>query len=123
MNLVEYFNNEEINKINSLRVLTNFRVGDTIEVKTKIDNNTQRLQSYTGVVIAKRNRSINSSFIVRKVSHGEGVNKKFMTYSPNIVEVKILKEGIVRRAKLFYLEKLTGKAARIKERIYNKKTR
>jgi large subunit ribosomal protein L19 len=87
-----------------------------------IDGTTERFQIYEGVVIAKRNRGITSSFVVRKVSHGEGVERRFMTYSPIVNKIDVVKRGVVRRAKLFYLRGLSGKAARIKEKMsYTKK--
>ena len=87
-----------------------------VRVKVKEGSN-ERLQDFEGVVIAKRNRGLNSSFTVRKISHGEGVERVFPTYSPNVQEVKVKRRGDVRRAKLYYLRDLRGKAARIKEKL------
>ena len=95
-----------------------FSPGDTVLVQVKVREGTrERLQAFEGVVIAKRNRGLNSSFTVRKISHGEGVERVFQTYSPVVNEIKVKRRGDVRRAKLYYLRGRTGKAARIKEKI------
>ncbi len=95
-----------------------FAPGDTVIVQVKVkEGNRERLQAFEGVVIAKRNRGLNSSFTVRKISHGEGVERVFQTYSPVVDSVKVKRRGDVRRAKLYYLRGRTGKAARIKEKI------
>lgn len=95
-----------------------FSAGDTVVVKVKVKEGTrERLQAYEGVVIAKRNRGLNSSFTVRKVSHGEGVERVFQTHSPVIESIKVKRRGDVRRAKLYYLRDRQGKAARIKEKL------
>ncbi|HEX23074.1 MAG TPA: 50S ribosomal protein L19 [Chromatiales bacterium] len=95
-----------------------FGPGDTVIVQVKVKEGTrERLQAYEGVVIAKRNRGLNSSFTVRKISHGEGVERVFQTYSPMVSEIKVKRRGDVRRAKLYYLRGLQGKAARIKEKL------
>ncbi len=95
-----------------------FAPGDTIVVQVKVKEGTrERLQAFEGVVIAKRNRGINSSFTVRKISHGEGVERVFQTYSPVVDSIAVKRRGDVRRAKLYYLRGLTGRAARIKEKI------
>ena len=95
-----------------------FSVGDTIVVRVKVKEGTrERLQSFEGVVIAKRNRGLNSSFTVRKVSHGEGVERVFQTHSPQIEDVKLKRRGAVRRAKLYYLRGRSGNAAKIREKI------
>ncbi len=95
-----------------------FAPGDTVVVQVKVkEGNRERLQAFEGVVIAKRNRGLNSSFTVRKISHGEGVERVFQTYSPLISEIQVKRRGKVRRAKLYYLRGRTGKAARIKEKI------
>ena len=100
------------------REVPDFAPGDTIEVKVRVKEGTrERLQAFAGVVIARRNRGINSAFTVRKISHGEGVERVFQTYSPSIEEITITRRGDVRRAKLYYLRGLTGKAARIKEKL------
>ncbi len=95
-----------------------FAPGDTIEVKVRVkEGERERLQAFAGVVIAKRNRGLNSSFTVRKISYGEGVERVFQTYSPNVQEITVVRRGDVRRAKLYYLRNLRGKAARIKEKL------
>lgn len=95
-----------------------FAPGDTVIVQVKVkEGERERLQAFEGVVIAKRNRGLNSSFTVRKVSHGEGVERVFQTYSPVVDSVAVKRRGAVRRAKLYYLRGRTGKAARIKEKI------
>ncbi len=100
------------------RELPAFGPGDTVVVKVRVREGTrERLQNFEGVVIAKRKRGLNSSFTVRKLSHGEGVERVFQTYSPQISEVVVKRRGDVRRAKLYYLRGRTGRAARIKEKI------
>ncbi len=95
-----------------------FSPGDTVVVQVKVKEGTrERLQAFEGVVIARRNRGINSAFTVRKISHGEGVERVFQTHSPMIGEIKVKRRGKVRQAKLYYLRGLTGKAARIKEKL------
>ena len=95
-----------------------FAPGDTIVVQVKVkEGERERLQAFEGVVIAKRNRGLNSSFTVRKISHGEGVERVFQTYSPVVDSIEVKRRGDVRRAKLYYLRGRTGKAARIKEKI------
>ena len=95
-----------------------FSPGDTVVVQVKVkEGERERLQAFEGVVIAKRNRGLNSSFTVRKISHGEGVERVFQTYSPMVDSVTVKRRGDVRRAKLYYLRGRTGKAARIKEKI------
>ena len=98
--------------------IPSFGPGDTLVVQVKVkEGNRERLQAFEGVVIAKRNRGLNSSFTLRKISHGEGVERVFQTYSPIVSEIQVLRRGDVRRAKLYYLRGLSGKAARIKEKI------
>ena len=100
------------------RELPAFGPGDTVVVKVRVrEGSRERLQNFEGVVIAKRKRGLNSSFTVRKLSHGEGVERVFQTYSPQIREVVVKRRGDVRRAKLYYLRGRTGRAARIKEKI------
>ena len=100
------------------RKIPEFAPGDTVVVQVKVkEGNRERLQAFEGVVIAKRNRGINSAFTVRKISHGEGVERVFQTYSPSVADIKLKRRGDVRRAKLYYLRGRTGKAARIKEKI------
>ncbi len=98
--------------------IPDFGPGDTVSVKVRVkEGNRERLQAFEGVVIAKRNRGLNSAFTVRKISHGEGVERTFQTYSPLIDSIEVKRRGDVRRAKLYYLRGRTGKAARIKEKI------
>ena len=95
-----------------------FRPGDTVIVKVKVVEGTrERLQAFEGVVIARRNRGLNSSFTVRKISHGEGVERVFQSHSPSIADVKVKRRGHVRRAKLYYLRDRSGRSARIEEKI------
>jgi large subunit ribosomal protein L19 len=95
-----------------------FGAGDTVVVQVRIkEGDRERLQAFEGIVIAKRNRGLNSSFTVRKISHGEGVERVFQTYSPLVSEIQVKRRGDVRRAKLYYLRGLQGKAARIKEKL------
>lgn len=123
-NLVTQFEQEQIAALTENKEIPEFSSGDTVRVSVRVtDGATERLQNYEGVVIAKSNRGITSSFTVRKVSHGLGVERKFMTYSPMINSVKVVKRGVVRRAKLYYLRNLSGKAARIKEKMEYHKTK
>ncbi len=95
-----------------------FGPGDTVVVQVKVkEGDRERLQAFEGIVIAKRSRGLNSAFTVRKISHGEGVERVFQTHSPQIAEIQVKRRGDVRRAKLYYLRGLTGKAARIKEKL------
>ncbi|MBI2799402.1 MAG: 50S ribosomal protein L19 [Gammaproteobacteria bacterium] len=104
------------------RKLPEFAPGDTIVVQVKVVEGTrERLQAFEGVVIAKRNRGANSSFTVRKISHGEGVERVFPAYSPLIADVTVKRKGAVRRAKLYYMRDRKGKSARIKEKIVSNK--
>lgn len=122
-NLIRQYEQEQIAKFTEKKEIPEFRAGDTVRVSVRvIDGATERLQAYEGVVIAKRNKGLTSSFVVRKVSHGEGVERRFLTYSPIVAKIVVVKHGVVRRAKLFYLRDLSGKAARITERkTYAKK--
>jgi large subunit ribosomal protein L19 len=95
-----------------------FAPGDTVVVQVRVkEGERERLQAYEGIVIAKRNRGVNSSFTVRKVSHGEGVERVFQTHSPAVAEIQVKRRGDVRRAKLYYLRDRSGKSARIKEKL------
>jgi large subunit ribosomal protein L19 len=116
-NVIEQFEKKQIEKLTENKEIPEFRAGDTVKISVRvIDGATVRLQGYEGVVIAKRNRGVTSSFVVRKVSHGEGVERRFMTYSPIVAKIEVVKRGVVRRAKLHYLRHLSGRAARIQER-------
>ena len=112
---------EKIEK-DQLKEQPEFRTGDTVVIKVKVtEGQRTRLQAFEGIVIAVKNRGINSSFTVRKISHGEGVERVFQTHSPLIASIKIKRRGKVRRSKLYYLRELSGKAARIKEKLASKK--
>jgi large subunit ribosomal protein L19 len=112
-NIIEELEAEQMN-----RDVPEFAPGDTVVVQVKVrEGNRERLQAFEGVVIAKRNRGLNSAFTVRKISHGEGVERVFQTYSPALSEIRVVRRGDVRRAKLYYLRGRSGKAARIKEKI------
>lgn len=118
MNLIEQLEQEEIDRLSAGKTLPAFGPGDTVVVQVKVkEGNRERLQAYEGVVIAKRNRGLNSSFIVRKISAGEGVERTFQTYSPLIASVEVKRRGDVRRAKLYYLRQRSGRSARIKEKL------
>ena len=111
--IIQHFETEQM-KDN----IPDFAPGDTVEVQVKVkEGNRERLQAFEGVCIAKRNRGLNSAFTVRKISHGEGVERAFQTYSPLVESITVKRRGDVRRAKLYYLRGLTGKAARIKEKL------
>ncbi len=116
MDLIQTLEQEEIKRMG--RKIPDFGPGDTVVVRvTVVEGDKKREQAYEGVVIAKRNRGLNSSFIVRKISSGEGVERTFQTYSPAIASIEVKRKGEVRRAKLYYLRGRTGKAARIREKL------
>ncbi len=116
MNLIEQLEQEEIARLG--KTIPDFSPGDTVVVQVKVKEGTrERNQAYEGVVIAKRNRGLNSSFIVRKISAGEGVERTFQSYSPLIASIEVKRRGAVRRAKLYYLLDRSGKSARIKEKL------
>jgi len=116
MNLIQQLEQEEIKRLG--RRIPEFAPGDTVIVKVQVvEGDKKREQAYEGVVIAKRNRGLNSSFIVRKISSGEGVERTFQTYSPSLASIEVKRKGDVRRAKLYYLRGRTGKAARIREKL------
>ena len=118
MNLIQQLEQEEIARLTQGKTLPAFAPGDTVIVQVKVkEGNRERLQAYEGVVIAKRNRGLNSSFIVRKISSGEGVERTFQTYSPLLAGIEVKRRGDVRRAKLYYLRQRSGKSARIKEKL------
>ncbi|MFB0936156.1 MAG: 50S ribosomal protein L19 [Propionivibrio sp.] len=119
MNLIAQLEQEEIARLG--KTIPEFSPGDTVVVQVKVKEGTrERLQAYEGVVIAKRNRGLNSSFIVRKISSGEGVERTFQTYSPLVAAIEVKRRGDVRRAKLYYLRERSGKSARIKEKLSHK---
>jgi large subunit ribosomal protein L19 len=120
MNLIQTLEQEEIARLGN-RTIPAFAPGDTVIVNVNVVEGTRkRVQAYEGVVIAKRNRGLNSSFIVRKISSGEGVERTFQTYSPLIASIEVKRRGDVRRAKLYFLRDRSGKSARIKEKLPNK---
>jgi large subunit ribosomal protein L19 len=122
MNAIERFEKEQIKKLTENSNIPEFRPGDTIKVNVKISEGAnERVQAYEGVVIARRNAGVNSSFLVRKISYGGGVERRFKLYSPMIQSIEVIKRGIVRRAKLYYLRNRSGKSARIAEKITYKK--
>jgi large subunit ribosomal protein L19 len=117
MNLLEQLQKETVAKLTADRTIPAFQPGDTVRVKVKVVEGTrERLQAFEGVCIARKNRGLNSSFTLRKISYGEGVERVFPLYSPKLAELEVLKRGQVRRAKLYYLRGRRGKAARITER-------
>lgn len=122
MDLIQKLEQEEIKRLN--RKIPVFAPGDTVIVKVQVvEGDKKREQAYEGVVIAKRNRGLNSSFIVRKISSGEGVERTFQTYSPAVASIEVKRKGEVSRAKLYYLRGLTGKKARIKEKLVSAEQR
>ena len=118
MNLIAKIEQEEIARLSANKKMPSFAPGDTIVVSVNVVEGTRkRTQAFEGVVIAKRNRGLNSSFIVRKISSGEGVERTFQLYSPLIANIEVKRRGDVRRAKLYYLRDRSGKSARIKEKL------
>ncbi|NTV87022.1 MAG: 50S ribosomal protein L19 [Burkholderiaceae bacterium] len=119
MNLIQTLEQEEIARLG--KKIPEFSPGDTVIVSVNVvEGARKRLQAYEGVVIAKRNRGLNSGFTVRKISSGEGVERTFQTYSPLIASIEVKRRGDVRRAKLYYLRDRSGKSARIKEKLPNR---
>ena len=111
--IIDQINAEQLGK-----EIPAFAPGDSVVVQVRVkEGNRERLQAFEGVVIAKRNRGVNSAFTVRKISHGEGVERVFLTHSPSVAGIEVKRRGDVRRAKLYYLRGLTGRAARIKEKL------
>ncbi|SER63976.1 large subunit ribosomal protein L19 [Nitrosomonas sp. Nm51] len=116
MNIIEQLEAEEISRLN--KEIPSFAPGDTVVVNVNVvEGDRKRVQAYEGIVIAKRNRGLNSAFTVRKISSGEGVERTFQTYSPLIASIDIKRRGDVRRAKLYYLRERSGKSARIREKL------
>ena len=117
MNLIQQIEAEQIAKLTSVRAVPEFDAGDTLRVMVKVvEGERVRTQAYEGVCIARSNRGVNSNFTVRKISYGEGVERVFPLYSPNVAEIQVVRRGRVRRAKLYYLRQRSGKGARIAER-------
>lgn len=121
MNLIQQLEKEQVEKLTQGKKVPEFKAGDTVRVLVKVvEGERERTQPYEGVVIGRRNRGLNSSFRVRKISYGEGVERVFPLFSPNI-QIELVRRGIVRRAKLYYLRGRTGKSARIAEKLdFNK---
>ena len=116
MNLIQTLEQEEMKRL--AKVIPDFAPGDTVIVNVNVvEGEKKRVQAFEGVVIAKRNRGLNSSFIVRKISSGEGVERTFQSYAPTIASIEVKRRGDVRRAKLYYLRDRSGKSARIKEKL------
>ena len=116
MNIIDTLEKEEIARLG--KTLPEFSPGDTVVVSVSVvEGERKRIQAFEGVVIAKRNRGLNSSFVVRKISSGEGVERTFQTYSPLIASLEVKRKGDVRRAKLYYLRERSGKSARIREKL------
>jgi len=119
-NIIDALNLEQMQG----KTIPDFQAGDTLVVQLKVIEGTrERLQAFEGIVIAKRNRGLNSAFTLRKVSHGEGVERVFQTYSPLIESITVKRRGDVRRAKLYYLRELSGRSARIREKLPSKKSK
>ena len=116
MNIIDTLEKEEMARL--AKTIPDFAPGDTVVVNVSVvEGDRKRAQAYEGVVVAKRNRGINSSFVVRKISSGEGVERTFQTYSPLIASIEVKRKGDVRRAKLYYLRERSGKSARIREKL------
>ncbi len=123
MNLIQQLEAEQIEKLTAKRAIPEFRPGDTLRVGVRVvEGERTRVQAYEGVCIARSNKGMGSSFTVRKISFGEGVERVFPLYSPNIESITVVRKGAVRRAKLYYLRGRTGKSARIAERRDNRPT-
>jgi len=117
MNVIQQIEQQQVAALTQSRAIPDFRPGDTVRVNVRvIEGNRERVQAFEGVCIARRNRSVNSSFTVRKISYGEGVERVFPLYSPRIDSIDVVRRGKVRRAKLYYLRGRRGKSARIAER-------
>ncbi len=117
MNIIQELEQEQIAKLTAERTVPYFAPGDTVRVKVKVvEGSRERVQAFEGVCIARRNRGLNSAFTVRKISYGEGVERVFPLYSPNVSTIEVVRRGDVRRAKLYYLRALRGKRARIFEK-------
>jgi len=123
VNVIEQLEKEEVERLSAVRAIPQFAPGDTVVVSVNVVEGTRkRVQAYEGVVIGRRNRGLNSSFVVRKISSGEGVERTFQTYSPQIASIEVKRRGDVRRAKLYYLRERSGKSARIREKLESKQT-
>lgn len=121
MNLIQQIEQEELARLSANKTIPDFAPGDTVVVNVNVVEGTRkRVQAYEGVVIARRNRGLNSSFLVRKISSGEGVERTFQLYSPTVASIEVKRRGDVRRAKLYYLRDRSGKSARIREKLEGK---
>ena len=121
MDLIQILEQEEIARVSAGKTIPAFRAGDTVVVNVNVvEGSRKRVQAFEGVVIARRNRGLNSSFIVRKISSGEGVERTFQLYAPTMASIEVKRHGDVCRSKLYYLRDRSGKAARIKERLVRK---
>ena len=117
MNLIQQLEAEQISKLTESKTIPDFAAGDTVRVNVRVvEGSRERLQAYEGVCISRKNRGLNSSFTVRKISNGEGVERVFPLYSPRLEDITVVRRGRVRRAKLYYLRGRTGKSARIAEK-------
>jgi large subunit ribosomal protein L19 len=117
MNILQSFEAEEVTRLSAARAVPSFAPGDTVKVSVKVvEGERTRVQAYEGLVIARSNKGLNSNFTVRKISYGEGVERVFPLYSPQIAEIEVIRRGDVRRAKLYYLRGRRGKSARIAEK-------
>ncbi len=117
MNLLQQIEREQVERLAANRPVPNFQPGDTVRVSLRVvEGERERIQAFEGVCIARKNAGINSNFTLRKISYGEGVERIFPLYSPRITAIEVIRRGVVRRAKLYYLRGLTGKRARITER-------
>ena len=123
MNIIDEIEQEQIKEITEKRIVPDFGSGDTLKVHLKVVEGTrERIQVFEGLCIARSNRSLNSSFTVRKISNGEGVERVFPVYSPLIEKLEVIRRGDVRRSKLYYIRSLSGKKARIKEKRFDNRT-
>ncbi len=116
-NLLQKFEQDQVTRIMAGKVIPDFQAGDTLRVNVRIvEGKNERIQAFEGLCIARKNKGLNSAFTVRKISHGEGVERVFPLYSPRVDSIELVRRGVVRRAKLYYMRELTGKAARIQEK-------
>ncbi|MBL4905861.1 MAG: 50S ribosomal protein L19 [Sneathiella sp.] len=123
MNVIQKLEQEQIEKLTAERPVPDFRAGDTLRVHVKVVEGTrERIQMFEGVCIARNSGGINANFTVRKISYGEGVERIFPLYSPRVDKIEVVRQGIVRRSKLYYLRELRGKKARIRERRFDRNT-
>lgn len=121
MDVIQQLEQEELARVSANKAIPAFAPGDTVVVNVNVvEGSRKRVQAYEGVVIGRRNRGLNSSFVVRKVSSGEGVERTFQLYSPTIASIEVKRRGDVRRAKLYYLRDRSGKSARIREKLQHK---